>query len=103
MTTSLCLPEHIAFGHETDAIDLAGLTEDDAPVLRELIARAGVAVFRGQRLDDTGFVRVLTLLGPMTFTPGETPLNTEAAAQFVDDRAAFNAEAKEWTERHAKA
>lgn len=74
MTTSLCLPEHIAFGHETDAIDLAGLTEDDAPVLRELIARAGVAVFRGQHLDDAGFVRMLALLGPMTFTPGETPL-----------------------------
>ena len=35
-------------------------------------------------------------------SPGETPLNTEAAAQYVEDRAAFDAEARKWTAEHAK-
>ena len=36
-------------------------------------------------------------------TPGDTPLNTEAAAQFVEDRTAFDSTAQAWTAEHAKA
>jgi len=35
-------------------------------------------------------------------TPGETPLNTDAAAQFAADRAAFDKEAADWTANFAK-
>lgn len=63
-----------AFGFVADKIDLGTIGDGDADALRTLVAAHGVAVFRGQQIDDAAFVRLLTRLGPMTFTPGETPL-----------------------------
>jgi len=61
------------FGAVVAGVDL-GRTADDAARWRAALALHGVLVFPGQTIDDAGFVRFLTRLGPMVFTPGETPL-----------------------------
>ena len=62
------------FADIADDVDLSVLLSAQADGLRRRIATHGVVVFRNQSIDDAGFVRVLEMLGPMTFTPGETPL-----------------------------
>lgn len=63
------------FGLTVETVDLGTLDPEQSAALRRLVAGSGVVVFRHQNLDDAGFVRVLEQMGPMTFTPGETPLD----------------------------
>ena len=63
------------FGRVIEDVDLASLGEDRAGWLRETVATHGVVAFRNQTLDDEGFARVMRLLGPLVFTPGETPVD----------------------------
>jgi taurine dioxygenase len=42
--------------------------------LQRLLAEHGVAVMRGQDVDDAGFVSFLSRFGDLLFSPGETPL-----------------------------
>ncbi len=63
-----------AFGQVVGNLDLRQLGAADIDALKIALAACGVIVFRDQTLDDTAFVGFLTQLGPMIFTPGETPL-----------------------------
>ncbi len=58
------------FGVEISGIDCGGEAFDPGE-LAVILARARVAVFRDQRLDDAGLVRFLERFGPLTFTQGE--------------------------------
>ena len=62
------------FGRVIEDVDLSTVDEERADWLRETVSAHGVVVFRNQRLDDVGFVRVMRLLGRLVFTPGETPV-----------------------------
>lgn len=77
MTQQMPVFEHRPFGLVTDEVDVGDVGSDQAGALAQLIATCGVVVFRNQSVDDAAFVRLLHLLGPMTFTPGETPLSDQ--------------------------
>jgi taurine dioxygenase len=63
-----------AFGQIVGNLDLRQLGAADVDALKIALAACGVMIFRDQTLDDTAFVDFLSRLGPMIFTPGETPL-----------------------------
>lgn len=61
-------------GVEISDVDLAHLTPEGVEELKSLLAHHGVAVFRGQEIDDTGFLAFLRSFGALGFTKGETPV-----------------------------
>ena len=61
------------FGAEIRGVAVGAL--DDAPALRRAVARARVAVFRGQDVGDADFLLFLRQLGELMFTTGETPVD----------------------------
>lgn len=62
------------FGQVVADVDLSVIDDAFAMRLPSLLADHGVIVFTGQSIGDAGFVAFLSRLGPMVFTPGETPL-----------------------------
>ena len=60
------------FGIELKAIDVTRLTADNCNPLIDLLGQHGVVVIREQNITDHQFVWFLSLLGPLTFTKGET-------------------------------
>ena len=62
------------FGVAIDGLQLSSATPARAHDLIELVARHRVAVFRAQDAGDAAFVRFLRMLGDLTFTAGETPV-----------------------------
>ncbi|MEM1380016.1 MAG: TauD/TfdA family dioxygenase [Pseudomonadota bacterium] len=64
------------FGVQIDQLNLAEpLAEDTASRIKHLLADHCVVVFRDQHaLTDQGFLDVLSNLGTLTFTQGETPV-----------------------------
>ena len=70
--------EHVAhdpIGAEVTGVDLRTLGEADVDAITTLLAEHGVVAFRGQDLDDAGFVAFLRRFGDLTFTEGETPVD----------------------------
>jgi taurine dioxygenase len=61
-------------GAEVGDLSLRDLRQPEVPVLRGLLAKHGVLVFRGQDLDDARFVGLLRQFGEIAFSTGETPL-----------------------------
>jgi len=60
-------------------VAVAGLPVGDvdagtAAELRRLLAKHGVLIMPGQKVDDAGFVAFLKQFGDLTFTTGETPV-----------------------------
>lgn len=70
----MTLPSSRRFGHVIDNVDLASIGPDFLERLPDQLAAHGVMVFSRQAIDDAAFVAFLSRLGPMIFTPGETPL-----------------------------
>lgn len=62
------------FGAEVRGVLVDALNRVEAESVREVVARNGVLVFRDQTAADTGLIRFLRQLGPLTFTAGETPV-----------------------------
>lgn len=63
------------FGVEITGMQLCAVDPQRARELSATIARGRVAVFRDQRAGDDAFVRFLRMLGELTFTHGETPVD----------------------------
>ena len=63
------------FGVETAGADVECADPDFVEQLKLELAFQGVGVIRGQTLSDVAFVAFLQLLGPLTFTAGETPMD----------------------------
>lgn len=61
-------------GVEITDVDLGRLGLTEVEELKSLLARHGVAVFRGQDVDDTAFLAFLRSFGDLAFTKGETPV-----------------------------
>lgn len=62
------------FGVEISGFQITTASSSDVDGLVSLVSRHRVAVFRDQVADDRAFVRFLGLLGELTFTQGETPV-----------------------------
>jgi taurine dioxygenase len=73
------------FGVEITGFRLASVRASDAAPLHDVIAHGRVAVFRDQALDDVAFVRFLQVLGELTFTAGETPVEGAPALNVVSN------------------
>ena len=72
------------FGAEVTDAALDALSAADPGALREAVCRARVCVFRDQQsLTDEGFADVLSRLGEMMFTTGETPVPHEPRLNVV--------------------
>ncbi|ROO28798.1 hypothetical protein [Salinisphaera japonica] len=81
MTTSLSLPEHIAFGYETDAIDLAGLTDQDAMQRHPLLRRHPI----------TGEIALyLSTLERCSELSGYTPAQSQETIEALYEQARLN-------------
>lgn len=71
-------------------VEVTGVTvgELDGPAvtrLRDLLAEHGVAVLRGQDVDDAAFVAFLASFGELAFTTGETPLPHEPRLNLISN------------------
>jgi taurine dioxygenase len=73
------------FGVEITGFRIASAGGSDAERLRDVIARGRVAVFRDQDAGDEAFVQFLRLLGELTFTDGETPVDGTPALNVVSN------------------
>lgn len=62
-------------GVEIKDVELAHLSVVEVEELKSLLAHHGVAVFRGQAIDDTAFLAFLRSFGDLAFTQGETPVD----------------------------
>ena len=62
------------FGVEVTGFQIASAQPSSADELIAIVARHRVAVFRRQVADDLALVRFLGMLGELTFTDGETPV-----------------------------
>ncbi len=62
------------FGAEVRGIAVDALDAVEAEVVMKIVAQHGIVAFRGQTTGDSGLVRFLGQLGPLTFTAGETPV-----------------------------
>lgn len=62
------------FGVELSDVQIPNLDSELRSRVLRLIWAHRVVVFRDQTTDDEGFVRFLSALGPLMFTPGETPV-----------------------------
>jgi taurine dioxygenase len=62
------------FGVEISRFQVTSASTASIADLSEIIALHRVAVFREQKADDAAFVDFLRLLGDLTFTEGETPV-----------------------------
>ncbi len=62
-------------GVEINDVELAHLGVVEVEELKSLLAHYGVAVFRGQAIDDTAFLAFLRSFGDLAFTRGETPVD----------------------------
>jgi taurine dioxygenase len=61
-------------GVEVSGLDLDAAGPDDVDHLRDLLARHGVVIMRGQDVDDPAFLGFLRRFGELAFTNGEPPL-----------------------------
>ncbi|MBJ7336897.1 TauD/TfdA family dioxygenase [Mycolicibacterium sp.] len=61
-------------GATVTGLPVGALDERQADELRVKLAEHGVLVFRGQDVDDDGFLRFLRSFGDTVFTAGETPV-----------------------------
>lgn len=61
-------------GVEVTDLSMSEMTADSVRDLQGLLAEHGVAVMRGQDIDDAGFVTFLHRFGELMFCVGETPL-----------------------------
>ncbi len=61
-------------GVEINDVELAHLSVVEVEELKSLLAHHGVAVFRGQAIDDAAFLAFLRSFGDLAFTQGETPV-----------------------------
>ncbi|MBP2832034.1 TauD/TfdA family dioxygenase [Aquimarina sp. U1-2] len=61
-------------GAEVSHIDLQYLSAKQVDTIKMLLAECGVLIFRNQEPSDETFVNFLKMLGPLTFTAGETPV-----------------------------
>ena len=71
------------FGRVFTGLDAGALGDDARDAIERALAEEGVAVLRGQGVDDDGFLRFLRGFGEMTFTVGETPLAHRPELNFV--------------------
>ncbi len=78
-------PSSRRFGHVIGNVDLSVIGPDFVARLPDLLAAHGVVVFTGQTIDDAAFVAFLSRLGPMIFTPGETPLTGQPMLNAVSN------------------
>lgn len=74
LATDPCSATATGFGQVVTDVDMREFSATDIDRIKMLLAARGVLVCRDQYLDDAGFVSFLMRLGPMIFTPGETPL-----------------------------
>ena len=73
------------FGVEVSAFQIAAAQSSSIGDLTGIIAQHRVAVFREQTADDAAFVRFLGLLGELTFTQGETPVEGASNLNLVSN------------------
>lgn len=71
------------FGAEITGIDLSEATEAQIDALARTVSEHGVAVIRGQSLDDAAFAALLTRMGRPIFTEGETPVDGQPMLNVV--------------------
>ena len=73
------------FGAEISGFDLSSATAAGVSDISCMIARHGVVVFRSQAISDAALVCFLKLIGELTFTAGEVPVEGSTELNVVSN------------------